>query len=245
MDHIVSVRVLFFAGAKDKIGQHEGSIIIPNTIPSAREILNIIINTYPVLRPFEHCVVLTRNHVYLDLTVDDPVNLTENDELAVIPPLSADSEEILNLVTSPKCGAISTFIGITRDNFEDKKVLKLEYEAYEPMAILEMKKICCTIREKWPVEHIAIYHRLGVVPVSEASVYVAISSEHRQESLDAVSFTINALKATVPIWKKEIYESKGGDETVPDAVWKANSECFWSQNNRKLDANDASAADGC
>jgi len=152
-----------------------------------------------------------------------------------------NSEEILSLVTSPNCGAISTFIGTTRDNFEDKKVMLLEYEAYEPMAITEIKKICSGIRDKWPVEHIAIYHRLGIVPVSEASVYVAISSVHRQESLDAVSYAINALKASVPIWKKEVYETEDG--TVPDSSWKANAECFWSQNNKTPDANNASTAD--
>jgi len=160
-----------------------------------------------------------------------------------------DAEEIHRLVTSPKCGAISTFIGITRDNFEDKKVVTLEYEAYGPMAINEMKKICNVIREKWPVEHIAIYHRLGLVPVSEASVFVAISSEHRQESLDAVSFAINALKATVPIWKKEVYapESSTRKDQLPESAWKANSECFWSQNNKlpssSIGANDQSVSD--
>jgi len=145
-----------------------------------------------------------------------------------------DAEEIHRLVTSPKCGAISTFIGITRDNFEDKKVVRLEYEAYEPMAINEMKKICGLIRAKWPVEHIALYHRLGLVPVSEASVFIAISSGHRQESLDAVSFAINALKVAVPIWKKEVYASEDTCDSakLQESAWKANAECFWSENNK-------------
>lgn len=75
--------------------------------------------------------------------------------------------------------------------------------------------------------------------MSEASVFVAISSEHRQESLDAVSFTINALKASVPIWKKEVYESSAAAASKTDAAdsaWKANSECFWSQNNKNPSA---------
>lgn len=129
--------------------------------------------------------------------------------------------EIINLTVSFKCGAISTFIGTTRDNFENKKVIKLEYEAYEPMALKEMTNICAKIRSQWNVHHIAIYHRLGEVPVANASVVIAISSPHRQESLSAVEYAINSLKASVPIWKKEVYDTDG-------AQWKENKECAWS-----------------
>lgn len=69
-------------------------------------------------------------------------------------------EELTNLVTSPSCGAVSLFMGTTRDNFEDKIVLKLEYEAYESMGIKALKQICDDIRERWnSIENIAIYHR--------------------------------------------------------------------------------------
>lgn len=129
--------------------------------------------------------------------------------------------EIVNLIVSPKCGAISTFIGTTRDNFENKKVIKLEYEAYEPMALKEMNNICAKVRSQWNIENIAIYHRLGEVPVSEASVVIAVSSPHRQESLKAVEYAINTLKASVPIWKKEVYD-------VEEPKWKENKECTWS-----------------
>ncbi|XP_051160771.1 molybdopterin synthase catalytic subunit [Leptopilina boulardi] len=129
--------------------------------------------------------------------------------------------EIVDLVTSPKCGAISTFIGTTRDNFESKQVLQLNYEAYEPMALKEMMNICEKVHSQWDVDRIAIFHRLGEVPVSEASVVIAISSTHRKESLHAVQLTIDMLKASVPIWKKEIYANQ-------DSKWKENKECSWS-----------------
>lgn len=132
------------------------------------------------------------------------------------------SDAVSSLITCPSCGAISMFIGTTRNNFEGKKVVQLEYEAYVPMAELEMKKICNNIRAKWPaVRHICIQHRLGVVPVTEASVIVGISSPHRVESLEAVRFCIDTLKANVPIWKKEVYEGE-------EASWKQNKECLWS-----------------
>lgn len=146
------------------------------------------------------------------------------------------------------------------------QVVQLEYEAYEPMAINEMKKVCTIVREKWSVENIVIYHRyrrifviltcnfplqvdfktgrveclmislilrrLGLVPVSEASVFIAISSAHRRESLEAVNFAIDALKESVPIWKKEVYDTSSNVTDTPESAWKANAECFWSQNNK-------------
>uniref|UniRef100_A0A673NBE1 Molybdopterin synthase catalytic subunit n=1 Tax=Sinocyclocheilus rhinocerous TaxID=307959 RepID=A0A673NBE1_9TELE len=115
--------------------------------------------------------------------------------------LSAD--RVSESVTCPSCGAVSLFIGTTRDNFEGKKVIRLEYEAYSPMAESELRKICREIRTKWPsVRHINIQHRLGVVPITEASVIIGISSPHRRDSLEAVKYCIDTLKATVPIWKK-------------------------------------------
>lgn len=87
-------------------------------------------------------------------------------------------------------------------------------------------KICDNIREKWTeVKHIALYHRLGLVPIKESSVVIAISSPHRQDSLEAVQFAIDELKRTVPIWKKEIY---GGDHKGTE-MWKQNKECKWSE----------------
>uniref|UniRef100_A0A2K6BM89 Molybdopterin synthase catalytic subunit n=1 Tax=Macaca nemestrina TaxID=9545 RepID=A0A2K6BM89_MACNE len=128
-------------------------------------------------------------------------------------------DEVSQLVMSPLCGAVSLFVGTTRNNFEGKKVISLEYEAYLPMAKNEVKKICSDIRQKWPVKHIAVFHRLGLVPVSEASIIIAVSSAHRAASLEAVSYAIDTLKAKVPIWKKEIYEESSS--------WKGNKECFW------------------
>ncbi|XP_069077821.1 molybdopterin synthase catalytic subunit-like [Pleurodeles waltl] len=132
-------------------------------------------------------------------------------------------DEVSQLVISPCCGAVSMFVGTTRDSFDGKRVTRLEYEAYVPMAETEIKKICCIMRQKWPsVKHIAVHHRLGLVPVTEASVIIAVSSPHRRESLEAVQYCIDTLKATVPIWKKEFYDEE-------KYSWKENKECFWAQ----------------
>lgn len=131
-----------------------------------------------------------------------------------------DLEKLTNFVTSPSCGAVSVFIGTTRNNFDGKKVLQLEYEAYIPMAKKKMVEICQQIRKSWSIEKIAMEHRIGVVPVAEASIIIAISSPHRKESLEAVQYAIDMVKAVVPVWKKEIYEDDMSE-------WKENKECYW------------------
>ncbi|XP_036385829.1 molybdopterin synthase catalytic subunit-like isoform X1 [Megalops cyprinoides] len=139
--------------------------------------------------------------------------------------LSADA--VSEAVVCPSCGAVSMFIGTTRNNFEGKKVVQLEYEAYVPMAESQLKKIFKDIRDRWTtVRHICVHHRLGVVPVTEASVIIGVSSPHRRESLEAVAHCIEALKANVPIWKKEIYETEG-------SAWKENKECLWAGSGQK------------
>mmetsp|Transcript_49943 Transcript_49943/g.92895 ORF Transcript_49943/g.92895 Transcript_49943/m.92895 type:complete len:187 (+) Transcript_49943:67-627(+) len=129
--------------------------------------------------------------------------------------------ELQERVASPKAGAVVTFSGVTRDNFDGREVLRLEYEGFVPMAERELLKICEQMRSRWEIERIAIVHRLGLCPVGEASVVIAVSSAHRREALEAAQFAIDTLKATVPIWKKECYlgESK---------AWKENKE--WHEN---------------
>ena len=147
------------------------------------------------------------------------------DFIKIIASTPLDVVAILDSISDPSTGAISLFVGTTRDEFEGKKVIRLDYEAYIPMAEKKIKQLCDNIRSKWPgkIHHIAIHHRLGRVEPTEASVIIAITSAHRKESLDAVQYAIDTLKATVPIWKKEIY---GNDDSVPK--WKENKECVWS-----------------
>lgn len=132
-------------------------------------------------------------------------------------------QEVVDAVGSTSCGAISVFIGTTReDEVEGRKVIGLEYEAYELMAQSEFTKLCADIRVRWPaVMHICVHHRLGWVKVGEASVAMAISSPHRQDGQQAIQHCISQLKANIPIWKKEVYDTQ-------EASWKENAECSWS-----------------
>jgi len=142
----------------------------------------------------------------------DDIQLTES-------PLDVSS--ISASVTHPSTGATSLFVGTTRDNFAGRAVVRLEYEAYRPMALREMAKVVEEVRSRWRVHAVAVHHRLGVVGITEPSVIIAVSSAHRKESLEAVHFAIDKLKATVPIWKKEVYADG-------EPAWKENKECGWS-----------------
>ena len=135
-------------------------------------------------------------------------------------PLSHD--EAVGFVTADDCGAVATFLGVTRDNFEGQRVVTLSYEAYVPMAESEMLKICGTARSKFGVKKCCILHRIGEVAVGMSSVIIAMASPHRRDALEAVAWAIDELKTTVPIWKKEVY-AEG------DPAWKQNAE--WSPAN--------------
>lgn len=98
------------------------------------------------------------------------------------------------------------FIGTVRNATKGKPVMRLEFEAYEPMAVAEMGKITQQVFEKWPANKILIHHRTGILEVGEVPVIIAVSAAHRAAAFEACRFIIDTLKQTVPIWKKEIFE---------------------------------------
>lgn len=119
-------------------------------------------------------------------------------------PLNPDDAN--SFVTNELCGGIVTFTGIARKFTKGKEVLRLEFEAYEPMAIKEMTKIAKQILEDFPAEKVAIHHRIGVVGLKEIAVVIAVACPHRKAAFAACQYAIDTLKETVPIWKKEIFE---------------------------------------
>lgn len=112
----------------------------------------------------------------------------------------------IDLAASGGAGAIDIFIGTVRDNTQARRVVRLEYEAYAPMAISEMRRIAQQACEKWQIQGIAIHHRVGVLGIGDAAVVIAVSTPHRAEAFEACKWVIDTLKQTVPIWKKEIFE---------------------------------------
>ncbi len=109
---------------------------------------------------------------------------------------------------SPSCGGIDVFIGTVRGLTKGEKVIRLEFEAYENMALNEMKKIAEQALNKWPVENILIHHRTGVLQIGEVPVVIAVAAAHREDAFNACRYAIDTLKHTVPIWKKEVFEDR-------------------------------------
>ena len=111
-----------------------------------------------------------------------------------------------NMVQSDDCGGQTIFVGTVRNVTKGKKVVRLEFEAYVPMAIKEMKKIAEDAKNKWDCKKIAIHHRIGALAIGEIAVIIALSTPHRKAAFEACEYCIDTLKETVPIWKKEIFE---------------------------------------
>lgn len=114
--------------------------------------------------------------------------------------------ECVNFVSSDSVGGIVNFVGTVRNQTKGKTVLRLDFEAYEPMAVSEMRKIAEKALEKFDIQKIAIHHRIGVLKISEVPVIISVSSSHRNAAFEACQFVIDTLKETVPIWKKEHFE---------------------------------------
>ena len=117
-----------------------------------------------------------------------------------------DIQKAIAHVSAPDVGGINIFIGTVRDSTANKKVIALEFEAYEKMAISELEKIVVAARERWPVNKIAVFHALGRKNIGELAVVIAVSAAHRDAAFRACRYIIDTLKKTVPIWKKEIFE---------------------------------------
>lgn len=114
-----------------------------------------------------------------------------------------DTAAILQVVQSPQCGAVVLFLGTVREFTKGKQTVALDYDGYPEMALAQMQKLADQAREQWPVEHVAIVHRLGHLELGDISVAVAVSCPHRAETFAAGKWLIDTLKETVPIWKKE------------------------------------------
>jgi molybdopterin synthase catalytic subunit len=119
-------------------------------------------------------------------------------------------EAVAGEVADEAAGAVATFTGMVRRQSRGREVQYLEYEAYAEMAEDVMSQIAAELAGRYELWSVAIHHRVGRVEIGEASVVIAVSAPHRHDALAACKDAIDALKQTVPLWKKEVYE--GGEE---------------------------------
>ncbi len=148
--------------------------------------------------------------------------LGDGDEVGIIPPVSGGAfllsgeplslDAVVREVATDRAGAIATFTGTTRIESRGRQVVHLDYEAYEGMAEQVMAELAEELKRRYDLCEVAIHHRVGRVGIGETSVVIAVSAPHRAAALAACKDAIDTLKATVPLWKKEVYE--GGEEWI-------------------------------
>jgi len=135
-------------------------------------------------------------------------------------PEDFDIAEAVGLVSSPKSGGIAIFLGKVRNESHGRRVKKLIYEAYEEMAIEEMKRIREGALKKFPILDMVIWHRYGELEVGENTILIVAAGKHRKEAFEACIWAVDEVKKRVPIWKKEVTDEGvfwiEGEKAIPD-----------------------------
>ena len=235
----MQVRVLYLGMLKDLVGCEREVVQLAD---GARvgDLYDELEKRFPRLEGFRNSLALAVNYEYSAATAQ----LKENDEVALIPPVSGGAQDddstaetptplisehaslvrerigraaVAGAIKRPEDGAVVTFDGIVRNHSRGRQTRYLEYTAYEPMALRQMEQLAREALAKFEVRDVRLIHRLGRLQIGETSVYIVVASAHRAAAFDACRWLIDTLKKTVPIWKKEYFED--------GAVW-ADGEPF-------------------
>lgn len=216
----MKIRLLAFASAGDALGASELDLEIPDgsRMADLRERLD---RDHPRLAP-----LWPRLAIAVDGRVVSPeAPLTDGAEVALLPPVSGgaseggadeplraelvddpiDLDRVIATVAGPARGAVVFFLGTVRDHHAGRNVGKLTYSAYRSMALDGLRRIVNDLEASAPGLRAAIVHRLGDVPVGEASVAIAVASPHRAAAYEASRTALERLKTEIPIWKREHY----------------------------------------
>jgi len=236
--------IRLFAGLAERFGGPVVTLPAGRGEMTVRELKEALAARYPEHAAAISSAFIARNQEY----AADADTVLAEDELAMLPPVSggedpdpADGgcgsqqlyfiteeplsvEEIAAAVNDPNHGAALAFVGTTREWTRGKRTVRLEYEAYEPMAVGMMRKIGEEIGTRWPGARCAIGHRIGVVEIAEASVVIAVSAPHREACYEASRYAIERLKQVVPIWKKEIWEDGSEWKGAQTGPWNPLAE---------------------
>lgn len=215
MPGMMRVKVEYYAAAKALVGIADETLAeLPGglTVDSFREVL---VRHRPVLGPHLAKLRLAVN----DAFAEETLVLRDGDVVGVLPPLAGGSggrvgvcevsseilsvDRVLDSVRHPGAGGIALFVGVVRDNNEDKAINALTYEAHPRMALTELRQVLETIAESMPNVRVAAAHRVGALALGDAAVIVAASAPHRDEAFEACRAAIDAIKEHVPIWKHE------------------------------------------
>ena len=136
--------------------------------------------------------------------------------LVAVTPAPLDLQALVGELSARGNGAVASFAGLVRDRNLGRRVLYLEYEAYEELAVKALARILAEAREAWPETQLAVHHRTGRLEIGEASVIIAAASPHRAHAFAACRYAIERVKQIVPIWKREHFD--GGEVWLEGAT---------------------------
>jgi molybdopterin synthase catalytic subunit/molybdopterin converting factor small subunit len=238
---VIRVRVLPFGVSKDWLGAGATTMELPDGA-SVADLLERLKANLPDSLP-GHVLRGIAVSVNAEYSTAGHV-LRDGDEVGLLPPVSGggtsrtaktldecedkptvialtreriDAEKLVAAAKRGQDGAVAVFDGIVRNNTRGRQTLHLDYEAYEEMALKQMKELAEQAQGKFGVRQVTLVHRLGRLEVGETSVLIVVASAHRGAAFDACRWLIDTLKKTVPIWKKETF--------VDGVVW-ADGEPF-------------------
>ena len=218
----MKIHIRYFASIREIVGQAEEILLVPDTA-RVTEVRELLLARNPQLQSVLERSVCAVNRRY----VPTDAALNDGDEIVFIPPTGGgqpleplilltreplNRDALIASVSHPSIGGIVTFEGVVRDNARGKEVRYLEYEAYEEMAVQQIHTIIVEAEQRWGLERVAVAHRFGRLEIGEASVIIVVASPHRAEAFEACRYIIDTLKASVPIWKKEV--ATNGEEWV-------------------------------
>jgi molybdopterin synthase catalytic subunit len=210
----VRLTVHFFAAARDRAGRRSQVLELPAPA-TVQGVLDALVRELPQLASLlPHLrVAVDEDFAALDAAVP------EGAEVALIPPVAGGAgglyrvvdrplrlEEVVEAVTSTTHGGLVSFSGVVREVSKGKRVSRLDYEAYVPMAEKQLAAIGAEAMARWPGLQVAVVHRVGTLLPGELAVVIAVSAPHRKEAFLGCEYVIDRLKQDVPIWKKEYAE---------------------------------------
>ncbi len=114
-----------------------------------------------------------------------------------------DPQSLREFLADPDCGAVAWFEGVTRRMTGNHETVDLTYEAFEPMATAQLRSLAAEAAERFSLHRVAITHRLGTVPIGQASILIGISAAHRAGALAALPWLMDRIKTDVTIWKRD------------------------------------------
>jgi molybdopterin converting factor subunit 1 len=216
---MLRVHILYFASVRERLRMAEQRLEFKDGTTVA-EILASLEQRHPILIGMRRALKVAVNEEFAG---NDRL-VADGDVIALIPPVSGGAglfrvsdaplslDEVVRAVSDDEHGGVVTFTGVVRRRSRGKTIVRLEYEAYRPMAERKLAEIGAQLAAEHAGVRVAIVHRVGALAVGETAVVIAASAPHRAAAFDACRAAIDRLKESVPIWKKEIAED--GEEWI-------------------------------